>query len=307
MSNSIHFIVGKAILQYYFQDSFSDEIESSSQLANSCMKDRSLYEENMGLYTDNTDVVKLAVLQNDNGVLARTICWLTNKGWRYFNIVDGGASYRNELRELLNELDIKKGNDKCYVVLQYGEYSLYPYVDGIQDLYYINGRWILASSSKPIEDEYVEPFPLDCLSHTSFKSCFIVCSISNTAYNEKYIRDVAGTKCHVRYTVEQDNVVMFRTPLKSIMGCYYNTHNMAYLECENCTVNKDMIITDIHGVKQHVSQCYKLHDGSYARKDSKHIRYSSVLSAWLSSWVKTAFGYMPKQTTHEQSISISIR
>lgn len=294
-------VSGSKIHDYYLEEEFSDKIIGSSTLAMSCM--RNVDQHYLYFYGDNPEVCKLAVMSDSNGVVARAICWLTQVGWSYGKIISGGNYYATMLKGYMSEQGIEAiGEHAHYVKIANGDYSYYPYVDVMQFLYYIQGQWILCNKSTAINALYgadvsnrVTPLILEeCDVQHYYGRNHCICSIDMTYYPQEDCSRINGKHYHNRHVVTTGNSKMLRaTSTKSRYGCYYNDDNKILFN--GIFVNKDHIVTDFYGNKQHDSQCVVTAQGMVHKNDINLI-YSHVTSKWLLKQYaeQTIYGWLPK-------------
>lgn len=122
----VKYLKGQDILKAYTRENYAG---GGGPLHNSCMTD---YPEFLKLYTNNKNV-ELAVISNDDKIIARCIVWTLTNGRKAFDRIYHSYEWSKEfLRQGLleeNLIDITDTSDEFVVELEEAKFEKYPYVD----------------------------------------------------------------------------------------------------------------------------------------------------------------------------------
>lgn len=165
-------VSGEDIRKYYSEDSYENE---NGDLGNSCMR-YDKCQDFLDIYTDNPNVVQLIIYLSDNNkLLGRALLWTDARGRKIMDRIYTSKTpdihlfieyanlhkFYNKTKQDFDDTTPFTYNgtelnapDGIKIVLKYGEYGAYPYMDTFK--YFVpgvnfQGKWIGVLSNKYID------------------------------------------------------------------------------------------------------------------------------------------------------------
>jgi len=142
---NIEFLKGQDILMGYNSANY---FTGNNTLHKSCMTNKFNY---LSLYTENPNQVELAIIKNNDKIIARALVWTTIEGKR---LLDRSYFVYDWLNDYINkkcvELGIGLMSDECLGIVQLEKHDFkeYPYVDSFYNFDKATGRLIYFGANK---------------------------------------------------------------------------------------------------------------------------------------------------------------
>lgn len=144
----VELITGEEIRDAYH---WVNEGSDAGDMGGSCMRE-DFCQPFMNIYTENTEVVSLAVIKDGNEYVARALIWKDINGKRWMDRIYSNMKHAIVLNAWAKENDIESvydgnygSNEGVVVKLQKGVFDYYPYMDSMYSMYRDGGNYYLVS------------------------------------------------------------------------------------------------------------------------------------------------------------------